>query len=81
MLRKGIVAIALSLLPTVALAYFDPGTGSLLIQAVIGGMAALAVFWGNLKAFARSLRSRRQTHPSASAANRDKSADHSIDSD
>jgi hypothetical protein len=76
---KGTVAIALSLSPSVALAYFDPGTGSLLIQAVIGAMAAAAVFWGNLKAFARSLLSRLKTHSSA-AVNEDRSADHSIDS-
>ncbi len=45
--------IALSLSPTVAFAYFDPGTGSLLIQALIGGLAAVAVFWGNLKNYVR----------------------------
>jgi hypothetical protein len=26
------------------LAYFDPGPGSLLVQAVVGGLAGLAVF-------------------------------------
>jgi hypothetical protein len=29
---------------TVLLAYFDPGSGSLLLQAVIGGTAGLFVF-------------------------------------
>lgn len=51
--------IGLAALPATAHAYFDPGTGSLLIQAVIGGLAAVAVFWGNLKAFVRNLFSRR----------------------
>jgi hypothetical protein len=49
------IALLLSLSPTAAFAYFDPGTGSLLIQAAIGGMAAVVVFWGNVKAYARAL--------------------------
>lgn len=27
------------------LGYLDPGTGSLIIQTVLGGVAGLAVFW------------------------------------
>lgn len=42
-------------LPASAEAYFDPGTGSLIIQALIGAMAAATVFWGQLKTYARSL--------------------------
>ena len=38
-----------------AYAYLDPGTGSIIIQSVIGGMAAVttfgAVYWSKLKAF------------------------------
>jgi hypothetical protein len=49
------IALLLSLSPTAAFAYFDPGTGSLLIQALVGGMAAVVVFWGNVKAYARTL--------------------------
>jgi hypothetical protein len=49
------IALLLSLSPTAAFAYFDPGTGSLLIQALVGGMAAVVVFWGNVKAYARAL--------------------------
>lgn len=30
-------------------AYFDPGTASLLIQALIAGIGAVVVFFGNLK--------------------------------
>jgi hypothetical protein len=80
-MRKGIAAIALVLSPTVAFAYFDPGTGSLLIQGAIGAMAALAVFWGNVKAFIRSLRDKRKPHRSESARNHDKSAEHAINPD
>jgi hypothetical protein len=49
------IAVILALSPTAAFAYFDPGTGSLLIQALVGGMAAVVVFWGNVKAYARAL--------------------------
>ena len=39
------------------LAYFDPGTGSLLLQAVVGGGAGLVVFlrhcWKTYRPFAR----------------------------
>jgi hypothetical protein len=49
------IAVILCLSPTAAFAYFDPGTGSLLIQALVGGMAAVVVFWGNVKAYTRAL--------------------------
>jgi hypothetical protein len=38
---------------TALLAYIDPGTGSLLLQAILGGIAAVGVgfkvFWGRLR--------------------------------
>lgn len=49
------IALLLALSPTAAFAYFDPGTGSLLIQALVGGMAAVVVFWGHVKAYTRAL--------------------------
>ena len=40
-----------------ALAYLDPGTGGMLIQIVLGGVAGLAVagklFWHQIKSFFR----------------------------
>jgi hypothetical protein len=30
-------------------AYFDPGTGSILIQGLIGGIAAISLFFGRIK--------------------------------
>jgi len=42
-------------LPAQAFAYFDPGTGSLIIQALIGGLAAVTLFWGRVKLFFASL--------------------------
>jgi hypothetical protein len=39
------------------LGYIDPGTGSMLLQVIVGGVAAAAVgikvFWGRLLAFLR----------------------------
>lgn len=55
------IALLLALSPTAAFAYFDPGTGSLLIQAAIGGMAAVVVFWGNVKTYTRALFTRSKT--------------------
>jgi hypothetical protein len=48
----------------IVLAYFDPGSGSLLMQAVVGGTAGLLVFakylWDSAPAFFRA-RKQRQT--------------------
>ena len=49
------LTIAMLLLPLTAFAYFDPGTGSLLIQALIGALAGITIFWGHVKLFFRSL--------------------------
>ncbi|MFN0054621.1 MAG: hypothetical protein ACKV0T_20815 [Planctomycetales bacterium] len=43
------------------LAYFDPGSGSLLLQALVGGSAGLVVFakylWDTLPSWRRSRKS------------------------
>ena len=71
------LGIGVAISPTAAFAYFDPGTGSLLIQAAIGGLAAAVVFWGHLKARARALFSKDKSPASRSAIDADKSADDS----
>ena len=42
-------------LHTPALAYLDPGTGSMILQAIIGGVAVgaatISVYWTKLKTF------------------------------
>jgi hypothetical protein len=47
----------------IVLAYFDPGSGSILVQALVGGAAGLLVFakylWDSAPAFFRA-RKRRQ---------------------
>lgn len=46
---KTFVVIVALFFPTQAFAYFDPGTGSMLIQVVVGAMATIAVFWRKIK--------------------------------
>jgi hypothetical protein len=52
------------------LAYIDPGTGSMLLQVIVGGVAAAAVgmkmFWGRLLGFFRIRR--RDEEPKARSA-------------
>ena len=49
-------------LPETSHAYLDPGTGSIILQAVIGvavgGLFAVGLFWSRVKAFFRNLFSR-----------------------
>lgn len=60
MLRPGptrlFAGMALTIsLPGTAYAYLDPGTGSLMIQALIGAIAgvsvAIGLYWGKIKAY------------------------------
>ncbi len=50
-------AIAVLLLPGVAAAYIDPGTGSYILQMVLGGLLgglfAIKVYWKKITAFFR----------------------------
>lgn len=47
-------------------AYLDPGTGSIIISAVIGvtagGLLAVGLFWNRTKAFFRNLFSKGEKH-------------------
>jgi hypothetical protein len=49
------IALASFILTTNAYAYIDPGTGTIIIQAIVGALAAGAVtikiYWYKLKAF------------------------------
>lgn len=51
---KLLIVIIAVLFPVQAYAYFDPGTGSMLIQVAVGLMAGIAVFWGRIKAYISS---------------------------
>ena len=64
MLPKTLIMPALLYLPfhQVLQAYIDPGTGSIVLQAVIGalvgGFVAIGLFWNRIKTFVRNLFSR-----------------------
>ena len=48
------ITVLLVLMFTDAMAYLDPGTGSMLLQVILGGVAAVAVaiklYWHKLRA-------------------------------
>ncbi len=50
-----VLALLCLMVPQKAYAYLDPGTGSyilqLLIGALVGGLFAVKIFWKNIKAF------------------------------
>ncbi len=54
--------IAASVAP--AYAYLDPGTGSMVLQAIIGGIAVagatVSIYWSKLKSMIASMFSRRK---------------------
>lgn len=62
--------LMLAALPQDAAAYIDPGTGSLLLQGLIAGLAAGAVvlrgYWYRIKAFFRG--DKREAKPEAPPA-------------
>lgn len=51
---RTIAVVLLLLMFTDAVAYLDPGTGSMLLQVILGGVAAVAVaiklYWHKLRA-------------------------------
>jgi len=68
---KFIFFVMAALTATPALAYLDPGTGSMILQVVLGGMAAASValklYWQSIKSFFR-----RGTAPDSNIADGDK---------
>lgn len=50
-----VITIAIILLPQLAFAYLDPGTGSYIIQMVIAGLLSVAflikTYWSNIKLY------------------------------
>jgi len=54
------LCVMVSLLsPGTAHAYFDPGAGSMLLQALSAGLVAILVFWGKIKRAVRRLFSKK----------------------
>lgn len=63
--KLGLLALCLAMLTQPAYAYLDPGTGSLLLQGIIGGIAAsitvLSLYYNRVKAaFARLFKKREE---------------------
>lgn len=54
-----VMLIGLALLPGLAHAYLDPGTGSYVLQilvgALLGGLFAIGIFWRRVLAFVRRI--------------------------
>lgn len=55
MIRTLLVAAAACMMPAVAHAYLDPATGSILVQGLIGALAAIGVFFGRIRDALRRL--------------------------
>jgi membrane associated rhomboid family serine protease len=57
MAMLGFAVLALMIGSGSAQAYLDPGTGSIILQAVIGGIAGglvlMRIYWAKVKAFVR----------------------------
>jgi hypothetical protein len=57
-------------------AYLDPGTGSILVQSLLAGIAGaaavLSLYWQRVKAFFVNLRKSRDAHSSATPTDNDR---------
>lgn len=61
-----IFAALILLTPGTALAYFDAGTGSLILTALVGVLTSIALSWWKVKSFICSLfRTNKASSPSA----------------
>ena len=68
-MRYVIIFLTMIFAPAPAFAYFDPGTGSLLIQALVGSVAFLAMFWRQAKAYFSRIVSGNTPKPSSGERN------------
>lgn len=68
-----ICALSVIFTPATASAYIDPGTGSILIQGLIGAIAAIGVtlklYWHRIIALFRRESSRKEKHAKSNADN------------
>jgi hypothetical protein len=54
-MNKVIVTALMLFAPATAFAYFDAGTGALIMQGLVGALTFLVVFWGRVKVYIQSL--------------------------
>lgn len=78
-----IVAALILFTPGTAFAYFDAGTGSLIIQGLVGALAMVTVFWGKVMAYIHSFFSTdKDTSTSAGADTKMEGVNHTgVDAD
>jgi hypothetical protein len=77
--RKRVIAVWLAVqlagFSAAAHAYLDPGTGSILVQSLLAGIAGavavISLYWQRVKAFFVNLRKSRDTPSSASSPDND----------
>lgn len=50
-----LLLILIFLLPNTSYAYLDPGSGSLILQALLAGLAAVIAFFKKIKNYVRNL--------------------------
>ena len=59
MKNKIIILLSFFILTTKAHAYLDPGTGSIILQAIVGAFAAfftsVYIFWSKVKSFYKKI--------------------------
>ena len=59
MKNKIIISLSFFILTTKAHAYLDPGTGSIILQAIVGAFAAfftsIYIFWARVKNFYKKI--------------------------
>ena len=69
------LAVQLAGFSAAAHAYLDPGTGSILVQSLLAGIAGavavISLYWQRVKAFFVNLRKSRDTPSSASSPDND----------
>jgi hypothetical protein len=69
------LAVQLAGCSAAAHAYLDPGTGSILVQSLLAGIAGavavISLYWQRVKAFFVNLRKSRDTPSSASSPDND----------
>ena len=67
MYKKIYLTILFFFYPNVSYAYLDPGTGSILLQAILGGIAmgfvTIKIWWKKLKAFLSKILKKKSKQP------------------
>ena len=58
-MNKLVIILTLSIFPNFVFAYLDPGSGSIIIQAIIGAIASalffIKMFWFKIKKFFKNI--------------------------